>query len=302
MNLLTALFNILLVPLFSVIFVLIFIFIIVSFIFPFFATVNVIPNYALNLYNHIVEYFAKVNSLVKINNLGSVCLILFIIFILIVGNYCILKFKPKIILSAMIFVSCIVFGIFNLIPKQYNTNSIVVLRTRFDNCYMLTTQYNNRVIVANSFDNYSVNTLSSYFSRHNITNINAILTLNNQLTTNETKSLCNQLKCEIVEINENNFYEYQTKDIYNLNVSVTNSVALKKCFVVSLNNKNILFSFKKLNMGEQEDLLLNYAMFDVVICKDKNYVNLDGLKIVYNNESADNIISSKQQNFFTLKI
>ena len=90
LNVLTALFNVLLIPLFSVIFVVIFATMIITLLIPFISFLNVIPNYFLNIYNNIVDFFSKINSVVSLNYLGSICLILFILFIFLLGNFCIL--------------------------------------------------------------------------------------------------------------------------------------------------------------------------------------------------------------------
>ena len=269
---------------------------------PFLSFINIVPNYFLNLYDIVVQFFAKINSIVSINNVGAVCLVLFVVFIFIAGNFCILKFKPKLLLSIVVFVLCICFAILNIMPKQYNLNSIISIRTKFDNCYILTTKSNNRVVILNELNNYAINSLSRYFNRHNITNINAIITIDNQLSINDENNLSNQLDCEIVEVNSSNFYEYETKNICNINISVTSTYAMQRYVVVSIDNKNILFCYKKLKLADEEEIVVNFNNLCAVLCKDKNYANFETLKIVYQSDGEQNVVSTKQQNFFTLKI
>ncbi len=303
LNLLTALFNVLLIPIFSVIFVFIFATMILTSIIPIFSSINVIPNNFLNIYNKIVELFSKINSVVSLNYIGSTCLVLFILFIFVIGNFCILKKKPKLITSAIVLLFCVVSAIYYLLPANFSTTQLVSFRSKYDNCYLLTSSNNNRALVVNNLNAYSLSTLYSYLTRHNITRIDAIISNNVNLSDAEEDKLTSELSCKIISLNNANyisFIEYETIKIGSFNFSVTSFTAKKKCFVATIENNNLLFCFSALNLAEQEDLTLNYSNFIAVISRDKNYTNYDALKIVYNGDSEDKVISSKQQNFFTL--
>ena len=301
LNMLTALFNVILIPIFSVIFMLIFAFSFLSSIIPVISIINTLPNAVLNLYNFFVDLFAKINSIVSLNNVGSICLVLFIVFIFIAGNFCILKLKPKIICSVIVLVFCVTSAIFNILPQTYNTNSLITIRSKYDNCYLLTTTENNRVLIVNTLNGYSLNTISAYISRHNITKLDAVLTNKVELSSEEENKFISQLNCEIINLT-NYFYEYEAKHLCNMKISVTSQTSMKKCFVISVDSKNILFCFKKLNMAEQEDLQLNFDNFYAVICKDNTYTNFESKKITYYDDDEENVICSSNQNFFTLKI
>ena len=303
-NFFAALFNVLLIPIFSVLFIVIFTFMLISCVLPFMNIINVLPNYFMQGYNILVELFANINSVINIKSFGSVCLILFILFILVIGNYCLLKKKSKIVVSAIILAMCALSAVYNLLPQNYYDNLLIGIRSTYDNCYILTTSSNNRLVVVNNLNSYSFNTLVSYFDRHNIYNIDAIIANKIDLSNAETQQI-STLNCELIYFSENNyeyFLEYEKKNIANTQVSVTSYTAKKKCFIVSVGGENILFCFESLSLGEQEDIMRNYDNFKYIVCRNKNYVNFDAIKIVFSGEDETDVISSKQQKFFTLKI
>lgn len=305
-NPLSILFNMLLIPIFSALFIIIFVFNLIVCIVPPLSFINQAPNFFLTLYELMVGLFAKIPAVITMNNLGVACLISFILFIFIAGNFCLLKTWKKTVISCTLIVLSLTSGIICAMPTNFNTVRLTAIRSNYENCYLLTDSCNSRIAIVNNLNSATFKTLTEYMENNKISYLTHIVARKVATSQSQLEMLQNLTKHEIITLQPSsfvNFEEYEQKELGNYKFSVLNSILKENGVVATVNNKNILFVFSKLNGAGNEEYLLNYDSFEIICSQYNNYVNIQSNKIVVfkeNSESAENIINTKNEKQITL--
>ena len=130
-SLISILANIVVIPLFSIVFPAIFFLALISAILPFFAFVLYIPNIALQLLRFVVDIFATIPvGVIESFRVGYICLGLLILFAFLF-KYLMCNLRLKSICITLVFVVSIVVGLVNALPTTYN-NPIMFIKHRYD--------------------------------------------------------------------------------------------------------------------------------------------------------------------------
>ena len=98
--------------------------------------------------------------------------------------------------------------------------------------------------------------------------------------------------------------EYQTIQVGNYKFQVLNSILKESGIVASINNKNILFVFSKLNGAGNNEYMLNFSNFEIICSKYNNYTTIQcETNVVFKTtgETAENIVDTNQTETITIR-
>ncbi len=306
-NPLSIVFNMLLIPVFSVLFIVIFVFNLVACLIPPLSFINQVPNFLLTIYGTVVNFLSKIPSVITLNNLGTTCLISFIIFIFIAGNFCLFKKLTKRIVCCALIIISLLSGIICSMPSNFNYISLTAIRSTYENCYLLTDTNNSRIFVVNNLNSASVKSITTYLTENKISYLTHIVARKVSVSQSQLETLQKLTKNAIITLQETGFEtfeEYQQKQVGNFKFQVLNSILKENSVVATINNKNILFTFTKLNGAGNEEYYLNFSSFEIICSPSINNTTLQSENyIVFNQEQTqnENVIITNKNNYETIK-
>ena len=305
-NPLSVIFNIFMIPLFSGMFMVIFVFTIITGIMPPLNFINQTPNVLLTIYNNLTEFLARNTISFNFSNLGVLCLLCFIIFMFVTGNFCLLTRYNKIIVSVCLLLICIISGFINCIPASFNYVSVTAIRSTYENCYIITSTDNTRVLMVNNLNSRSIKSVNEYITENNITYLSAVIAKRNNASQTQLDELLQLTKCDkliTLTISNNTFDEFEYKSMGNMMFSVLDSTLKEDVVVATINNFNILFCFSNLNAFQEDALINEYEAFNIICCKSESSCSLNSDKvIVFNQSDNQDVKSTTTENIIKLKL
>lgn len=304
-SLLGILSNLVVLPLFSVMYVMLFGLIVICTILPFMAFILIVPEFFI----HLLVWFCDLISGIKFGvfnsfSTGYLSLVLCLVALLI-SNYLLVKAKTKCVISLPIVALAVILFIVNVIPKnyynveacspfkQYTTNSIVLVS-------------DNRVVLVGSID-YK-NNLSNFLNKNKISRIDDFLITDFEITnTSKYNELIIRYKIKNVYVPSNYFinnlmgFEDSGVDVKELgdfninNIYISSKYSIENELIgldILQGNKRILYSHSN-NKNDLIDFLssVDYAHVDEIYFKNQLFEIDDYFDINYNRVYYVNYVS-----------
>lgn len=145
--------NLIVIPMFSIIYPVLFICSVVAMIVPPVSGILCFPEIMLHLLKLITNFFASWEfAQFRVFNLGYILLFVFILFSFLVKFFMCDK-RIKIVATSILFLSCIVMAICGSIPSKFNSFSMYTNYQYSDNSALITTVDNKKILVG--IDDYS---------------------------------------------------------------------------------------------------------------------------------------------------
>lgn len=162
--------NIIVIPMFSIIYPMLFLFAIMGMMVPIFSNLLFLPQILLHFVKFLADNFAKLNfAHFRVFNLGYVLLLLFTILCLVV-KFLMLSKKIKIPICIFLTIICIAFVFIGAQPNQFNSYAMYTNYQFNTSSTILTTESGKKYLIG--FDDYST---INYLTKLKINQLDAVI-------------------------------------------------------------------------------------------------------------------------------
>ena len=168
-NILSIFANLIVVPMFSVIYPILFLVSFIATLLPFMGKLLVVVNFLLNMVNSIANFFASANLSFSTSPFKTAIISLYFITVMTIGKFVMTKtFVKFAMFSIMAFILTLTFGLF-LIPSQ-STNSVIYVGDKTSASVVIENTQGQRLVVGESYllsrylSSYDINVVDGFIS------------------------------------------------------------------------------------------------------------------------------------------
>lgn len=318
--------NLLILPLFSLMFVLLFVFIFVGLILPI-GFVFVVVEMLVNVVNSLIVLFGKFGT-ISVYNFGLIASVFYFALIFMLSNFVMATKNAKFLCSAVLILTILCFVLHDNTPIYYTLNSITTMKN-VENSFLLTTNENEKILIGygngNEFDYYNVRyclvekkikNLNSFVifdytdeMQENVAKLCTEFSVNrlilpNTLSNSTLFGLNNSLQfngiVNLVDIN----LEFECNDV-TFNTYIIGSTL--KMIDVQMNNLNFSILRNRLTESQTVSVINNYTGSKTVFCENvyESYSTLlqNGFSFYCKTGTENNvgIYSTQNYNLFTIE-
>lgn len=310
--------NLIIIPLFSVIFPMLFVMALISMMIPALSGVLFMPQFLLHLVKLIANFFAGINfAHFRIFNLGYLLLLVFVILAILIKFFMakkVIKYPICIILAAI----CVGLVVFGAQEREYNMLAVHTNYQYGTNSVLITTENNKKYLIG--IDEYSTMT---FLTEMKINSLDAVVMQDFEISKIDSYTQFFQnMKVDRLIIPEDDRYYYEMFEAINkyvvvesvdkwedeISVEFINSDNVVAGAVVSVRDKTMLFpsSISKEKLGIIADEI-NYA--DYIYTNTSKYdfrsFGIDYDKIIHSKDlkfETNDAISLKNKSHYVIEL